>query len=291
MKNLVAKAGVAAVTSVLFTSFISVPEAKAFDLRASNVTFVTLTQGDRGCADSPSGGGSDVLAPTLAEPFASAGAVEVGEFCSNESVALVEYDLTSQGASFPDFTGLDDLITEEFFIKFKVFTEDGSGSFGGDGDKQNSGSGHEYTGLVDVLLYTEEAISGLQINPLAIDPNPFTQIDLSLYGAGDEISIDVTSIVRGLFQDAFNATIPSNPLDQILLGMSLRVNPGDNLFLTDDGQREVGACGFNDIKCRGVTFNDFDVVPTPAAVLPSLFGLASAAFRKKRNGEDSNENV
>ncbi|NJN71803.1 MAG: PTPA-CTERM sorting domain-containing protein [Limnothrix sp. RL_2_0] len=288
MKNLVAKAGVAAVTSVLFSSVVSVPEAKAFDLRASDVTTQTFTQGDFTCSDNPTGGGDQIRTPGLDEPFSSAGAVSVGEFCSNESIALIEYDLTNQGVSFPNFLGLDDLLDPmvEYLIKFKVFTEDGAGGLGLTGDQQNSGPGHEYTGLVDVLLYTDASIANSQINPLAINPNPFTQIDLSQYSAGDEITIDVTDVVKSLFQNAFTATIPINPLEQILLGMSLRVNPGDNLFMTSTGQRNVGACGFDGVKCLGVTFNDFDVVPTPAAVLPTLFGLASAAFRKKKRNEE-----
>ncbi len=47
----------------------------------------------------------------------------------------------------------------------------------------------------------------------------------------------------------------------------------------------------NAFGAASVTISDFEVVPTPAAVLPGLMGMGAAVFRKKKQGEEATQEV
>lgn len=276
MKNLVAKAGVAAVTSVLLTSVVSVPEAKALNLVPAELG--TLAFGSRDGVSDPELRKLNITDPT----FLDAGVVEVGEFLNNETRGYFEYDLSSL---LPLFPGNEDLLapSASFSIDLGVFSDGGTGSAGSAGSGSNLNN--PFNGLVKVSWYVGTALNPLSFNPQpGVTPcaedfgtgpcvNPLAILDLSSsdLDVGKTTTIDVTSIAQNLLLAAeFDGPSP-------YFGIILQV----------ENFAQVGQCaGSTGRDCQGVTFTSgLKAVPTPAAILPSLMGLASAAFRKKKKNE------
>lgn len=290
MKNLVAKAGVAAIASALMITVPLPQEASALELTASTVGSIAF--------GSPDGVASPESAILLInnDPFQSAGAVEVGEYLYNQTRAYAEYDLSSINAGVPNFYSPDYQIT----LGFNVFSKGGTGSGGTPG--LGSNLDQAFNGNIQVFWYTASTVEALAgtTNPLSVftpepplffldpylpvggeqnggtdlfDPlNPLYTIDMSTKNEGDRITIDVTNLVKNL--------LASSTTSKNFLGLMFKMDPNST-------QLAGGSCGTNR-QCVGTTLNNFDlgVVPTPAAILPSLIGLGAAAFRKKRNEID-----
>lgn len=277
MKNLVAKAGVAAVTSVLLVSVASVPEAKAADLKPS--TSGSLAFGSRNGVDAP-----ELRVLNIVDPeFLDAGAVEVGEFVNNETRGYFEYDLTSLASD----TANPFFLTPSFgyTVDLGVFSDGGTGSAGSSGNGSNLNN--PFDGTIKAFWYLGSALDSadLAFNPtlgpstggcfftevvfgLGGCDNPLEEIDMSTLAKGDSVEIDVSNLVKELLLSGTNS-----------FGIMLQAIAKDGTTL--------GVCGTNAGRvCEGVTFTSgLEAVPTPAAILPTLFGLASAAFSKKRKQE------
>lgn len=290
MKNLVAKAGVATITSVLLLTVPSPQEANALELAASKVGSIAF-----GTSDGTGTPTSAIL--QINDPyFQNAGAVEVGEYLYYETRAYAEYDLSEIDSTVDGFFSPDYQIT----LGFNVFTKGGTGSGGTPG--LGSNLGQSFDGKIQVFWYdaiTIESLAGIT-NPLSVFTpapplfdlddslptgggvnggtglqtpfNPLYEIEMNTKNEGSRITIDVTNLVKNLLASPITS--------KNFLGLMLKMDPSS-------GQLAGGSCGENR-QCYGTTFNNFDlgVVPTPAAILPSLIGLGAAAFRKKRNEID-----
>jgi len=290
MKNLVAKAGVAAVTSVLFSSVISVPEANALN----------LTPAEFGIGILANDGTNTVLYDLEGRTSANAalnqpGVVEIGEFYLGgqpgfefgaEMRGYIEFDISSLFPADID-EAIDIAQNRTYSINFDVLSQGGSGT-AGDGSRNNLGNA--YTGVINAFWYAGEAISSLDFNLNAGLGNATSELDLGMgdpivalnplasfqvpeNGAGTSVSIDATALVRFLLLDPLvNNSTPTERFGIMLQATELTNN-------------NPGVCGgMEQRECQGITFNNFGVeaVPTPAAILPSLFGFATAAIRKKK---------
>lgn len=275
MKNLVAKVGTVTTATLLATAIAPVMEAEALVLNASRTGTIV-----RGQANSS----SPVIDQELLifDPFfADAGAVEVGEFLFNESRAFAEYDLSSFSYD-PN---------AEYTLGFNVFTKGGTNSAGSSGLGNNKSTPGDYRGFDGNIFVEWFSFDNSVFNPINFDPltpiggnvgfsgftrpaNPLAVLDMSTYSEGDRIELDVSSLVKDLL---FLPNIPG--FNSHSLGIMLYADP----TYVNGG---LGNCGANAGRaCLATTFNNFgiDAVPTPAAILPSLLGIASATFRRKRN--------
>jgi hypothetical protein len=89
---------------------------------------------------------------------------------------------------------------------------------------------------------------------------------------GDQISLDISAAVTEALDQGWDA-----------LAFRLQARPSTSLT------NPLGICPSQ--GCSAITFNKFAIgaqeVPTPAAILPTLFGLGAAAFRKKEKEDAS----
>ncbi len=287
MKQLVINTGIAAATSIAFTALAPIPEARAFDLVPESLG-ILVNNGTQTLQ-------YDLEGRTAADGFEffnDPGVIEVGEFGIDETTGAelrgyVEFDL----APFIPTTDEEaiDIASNTYSISFDILSQGGSGT-SGDGTRNNLGNA--YTGAVDVLWYIGTAIEELDFTPVTPDEQPLTD-DLGGiltpavnplasftigsedtpgdFSVGDTVTVDVTDLVRNLLLEPFGLGTDFATTFGILLKATDLTNPG---MCGGDGQAE----------CVGATFNGFGVtaVPTPAAILPTLFGLAGAAFRKKK---------
>jgi hypothetical protein len=271
MKNLIAKAGVIAASSVLLTTAVSVGKAQALDLTASQVGSLYFCE--IGCLDRNTGGAATNYVDINPTPG------DVGEFVNGEVRTFAEYDLSSFADIYANdlLNGTDQFINLEFALGFDIFSDIGSGDIGSTNGGATDASAYE--GLVNVFWYLNSAPFGSSVfgSPLIFDPviggifNPLYSFDTNDYSAGDRIAFDVTSLVHLLITNGVSS-----------FGILLDADIAD-----------AGSCGpINGATrqlCSGTQFNNFDVaIPTPAAILPTLIGFASAAFRKKKQEEEMN---
>lgn len=271
MKNLIAKAGLLATSSILLTTAVSVGKAQALDLSAGAVGSIYLCE--IGCLDPDTG----IPTPNYVGLNPTPG--DVGEFVNGEVRTFAEYDLGGFADMYANdlLNGTDQFLNLEFALGFDVFSDIGSGDVGSTGGGATDAS--PYEGVVNVSWYFTTAPYGgsvfgdpLVFNPPGIIPvfNPLYSFNTSDYSAGDRISFDVTALVHALIVNNFNS-----------FGILLKA---------ESIAGDAGFCGpirGAERDCSGVQFNNFDVaIPTPAAVLPTLIGFASAALRKKKNEEE-----
>lgn len=273
MKNLIAKAGVIAASSVLLTTFTSVGKAQALDLSAGSVGSIYFCE--IGCLDRNTGGAATNYVDLNPTPG------DVGEFVNGEVRTFAEYDLSSFATMYANdlANGTTQFINLEFDLGFDLFSDIGAGDVGSTGGGDTASS--PYEGLVNVFWYfNSPSAFG---DPLVFDPlrpagpffesfgvfNPLYAFDTNNYSAGDRIAFDVTSLVHLLITNGVSS-----------FGILLDADIAD-----------AGSCGpisgATRQLCSGVQFNNFDVaIPTPAAVLPTIIGFASAALRKKKREEE-----
>jgi len=266
MKNLIAKAGVIAASSVLLTTFTSVGKAQALDLSAGSVGSIYFCE--IGCLDPDTG----VPAPNYIGLNPTPG--DVGEFVNGEVRTFAEYDLSSFADMYANdiLNATDQFLNLEFELSFDIFSDIGSGDIGSTNGGATDAS--PYEGLINVVWYFNTDPLGNSVfgNPLVFNPpgvisfqNPLLTFNTNDYSAGDRIAFDVTELVHALITNNFSS-----------FGIMLQADIAD-----------AGSCGpINGAErqlCSGVQFNNFDAaIPTPAAVLPTLIGFASAALRKKK---------
>jgi hypothetical protein len=261
--------------SVTYTGFLAAASAFCVVAPAIDAQAITLTASRTGTL-AKGGASGDLVQPlTIRDPaFADAGAVEVGEFLRNESRAFAEYDLS--GFSFdPD---------SEYTVGFNVFSEGGTNSAGSTGLGNNAGnplvgdifvSWYRMDGSVfdSPFTFDPELPTGGNISPfsgLAFPTNPLLTLDSSDYVAGNRIEIDVTNLVKNILV----LPIPPQSFGLMLWADGTDASLGEGL----------GKCGASaDRQCQAVSFNNFGIteVPTPAAILPSLLGMLTAASRRK----------
>lgn len=311
MKNLVAKAGAAAAGSVLISLFTPIRAVQAFQLFSSD--FGSYAESGNGLVQELN------LESSKDTRFVGAGAIEAGEFLNGgESRGYVEFDLSSVFNKYSDPDQQNDFIygysgPAEFTLGFNVFLKSGSGTAGSSGAGENSylnidtngnvvgdGSPNQYSyntaadGEVNVFLYQSTMFGGSTPSSLEpLDPfppvvgagivnpfsnNPFANYKINELSEGERKELDVTSLVQLLYYNYMN----DPNLDQRDQYLSFGL-------MFDFARANEGICGTTSRECRGVSFNNFDLVPTPAAILPTLFGLASAAIRKKRNQFSGND--
>ncbi|AFY39032.1 hypothetical protein Lepto7376_2775 [[Leptolyngbya] sp. PCC 7376] len=275
MKKLLVNAGIAAATSVAFTALVPAQEAQALVLESTYQT--TLTNGVVIVGD----------APTVRVSSPGTGLVEVGEFSLNESRGFVGFDLAP-------LLALEENERSSLTLNFNVADFTGGLGTGGLGDGSNADNRFEGVlqlsrnilgdgstapaplGLPgfgpDQLLFDPFLTAGFPDGGLGV---PF---EFSASSIGDSVSLDVTSIVTELLDTG-------NPMNYSLA-----------LVLKGDFEGGTpGSCGGfvgteRDV-CSGIVFDDFTIkaVPTPAAILPALLGMGSAAVRKKKEDEESDD--
>jgi len=264
MKNLIAKAGVIAASSVLLTTAVSVKDAQALTLGASSVNSLYYATNGVGNNNNTS-----QLYPTPGE---------IGEFVFGEVRTYAEYDLTPFAQIWADdlANGTDAFNNLDFDLGFNIASLIGSGAVGSNLGGASDAS--PYTGTVNVLWYLGSAVG----DPLLFNPttpnlfNPLYSFEMSGLNVGDRINLDTATV--------------SNLVRYLITVRGL--NSFGIMLKTEIAS--VGACGPINVSirenCSGAIFDNFDVaIPTPAAVLPTIFGFVSAALRKKKQEEEALE--
>lgn len=274
MKKLAVNIGITAATSLAFTALVPAQEAQAFKISSTYET--TLAKGVSTVVDPSDPASSPSIVRVTDTEFC-----EVGEATLNELRCFVGFDLESLAA-------IAEENRQSAELKFNVV--DFVGGLGNVG-VGNSNAGNALTGSIQIGRRLD--FDGSAPNPagdgsfgddlifdpvplLGLDPDtPFTQIDFAVdeNSVGETLKFDISSLIT----DMLNAP-----------------NFGGGPFLSivlNSGFENPGSCGFAGADrdlCSGIVFNDFAIhaVPTPAAILPTLVGLASAALGKKRDESD-----
>lgn len=268
MKKLLAKTGCIAATSALLAGIVSVEKAQALSLGAeTSVTVGSIYLCETGCIDLESGAEVDNYVGLNTTPG------DVGEFVNGEVRTFAEYDLSRFADVLIDDPDL--FYSIDFDLGFDLLSEVGAGDVGSEGTGDTSSSA--YKGTIDVSWYYNAAPFGTSSLDDPFNFTPGFTFDLFSFDTEDynttdnsRIEFDVTTLVQDLLGGGFNITS---------FGIMLSIAD------FDDPGTCGPAAGADDRVCSGVQFGNFDIVPTPAAVLPTLFGFASAAFRKKKKNE------
>lgn len=320
MKNLIAKAGVTAVSSALIFTTVGTGSAQAFVIKATETFSVSedktyiippstvplstspddrqfrsyneVTDGS-GFAGTTQTRFNDSSIPALRAAYPGADVENmaiVGSFTSEEIRGLVEFDLNAYLNPALTAEKRNKLI-DNSLLSFTVFKQGGLSV-----DNQNPLSGvggievsyYQSDGLESVEDYGDgiskngegtlnpgDVIEGTDAFPLTsvFDPgvNPFFTSGALLLSAGDKVQLNIAAAVRDALDKGWTT-----------LGFRLQQNIATTGAVP-------GQCA--NPSCGAITFHDFKItaVPTPAAILPTLFGMGMAAIRKKRNALDPAE--
>lgn len=278
MKKLIINAGIATATSIAFTALAPGQEAQAMLLVPSSYE-TTLTNGKPVLIDPTNPSTTpDIVRQT------SADSCEVGESAFNEARCFVGFDLSSA-------LDLDPNERSKAQLSFKV--ADFLGGLGNTGIGATN-AGNALSGTITIGQTfggdgTAPTPTGIETNDMALfDPNPFFGLDpVNIISSTIDFDVDASSVGKTFSFD----------ISALVNALLDTATPGGGPFLSivlkSDYPTQGGDCGFagaNREVCGGVVLEGFNVnaVPTPAAILPTVLGLASAAMRKKRD-EDSDE--
>jgi hypothetical protein len=330
MKNLVTKAGVAAIGSVLLLSTAGAKSADALFIKATETFsvsedvpgsvvydpygYLNTSPNDRQFRSYDNNGSdiggryyqndSDINAlagydgSDAGEPDNQGGDVTdmaiVGSFTAEEIRGLVEFDLAYYYSEFakldawantiPEGTVGDDLteaqaeatktkLINSSIMNFRVFQLGGLhydnqysldlfGIFEGNVDV----SYYQGDGIEDVADYgngTSKATGDPIVGTPSTALGSFSTRD---FKKGQRVTFDISAAVADALTNGWQT-----------LGLRLQADPSTTAV------NPLGKC--QSPSCNATTFDKFTIgaVPTPAAILPTLFGMGMAAIRKKKS--------
>ena len=104
---------------------------------------------------------------------------------------------------------------------------------------------------------------------IGVDSSPLSSFTTAELNAGDSVSINISAAVSDALNQGWDA-----------LAFRLQALPSESVT------NPLGECTAAGGNCGAITFHDFAIgareVPTPAAILPTLFSMGVAACRKKK---------
>lgn len=257
-----------------------------------------------------------IISSLASQPFNQGGDVTnmaiVGSFTSEEIRGMVEFslqpyyqrfaELDNQANAIPEGTPGDDFTEAEAqaikdklvasaLLNFNVFQQGGIHP-----DNQNPLANDLFSsfGLGGVVEFAYYEANGLEdlfdygdgTSKSTGDPLPGTQATFLLdwlitqdLAKGQRVSFDISSAVADALNNGWS-----------MLGFRLSAIPATS------NPDVLGQCAFDATgqatsfaDCGAITFNNFSIgaVPTPAAILPTLFGIAMSAVRKRKNQEEA----
>lgn len=344
MKNLVAKAGVAAVGSVLLMSTAGIKSASALFIEATetfsvsedvffntNIGTGSVDRQFRSYDPNPNSvngrftSDDSIITSLEGDPNNAGGDVTdmaiVGSFTSEQIRGMVEFSLQPYKDAFDDLDAAADLIAE--------------------GDPNDDLTLEEAQKIKDKLvtsallnfdvfqlggIHPDNQHSLSKLDPSDPDNSLFGTVNLSFYGFddvlqsgadgkeslldyGDGKSKSTSSDIDGVdtvSPIAFFDTLGLTTGSKLSFNISTAVSHGlDNgweylgfrlsAVAPESRTNPLGACAFDSQNpnsgfpdCGAITFDNFTIgaVPTPAAILPTLFGMGMAAIRKRKNEEE-----
>lgn len=331
MKNLVAKAGVAAAGSMMLLATAGVKSANALFIEATETfsvsedvsyrpeigtgsndrQFRSYNPNPANLATGRYNTDDSIMNSIQSLPYNVGGDVTdmaiAGSFTSEEIRGLVEFDLQPyydafadldakaalipEGTLNDDFTeaeaqDIKDKLVASALLNFEVFQLGGLHP-----DNQNPlalPSPSTRNGNVEVSFYKGDALESLfdyGNGTSKTTGDPLLGTEATLLTAfitqdlveGSKVSLNIAAAVTEALNQGWS-----------VLGFRLAAQPARS------NPRPLGQCAYdssgtaNYADCGAIAFHNFAIgaVPTPAAILPTLFGMGMAAIRKRKNQEE-----